>query len=508
MCYLQGDPADPDAALSSWLEAVTLGGEEAQAASLRIGEMRLVNDPRATHKAWANALAKVQKPSDYRNAYIELEKLRGLFETACRQLLESQEYQTTEQLAELYKKVALPGRSEIQLAQATESQARQLQDKKETTSQANPLFIKAAKAYEEVASLRTDQEQGEYLWRSAACYLPARQFAQAAKVLEKFVKVEKADLRLAEGWLALAEAYLALQNKDKARQAYLKCIEFPDTPFAYRARYQVALDEMDRKNFDQAIAILKQNLKTPSSNTLDREAREKSLYLLGSLLFQDQKFDQAYLSLKQAIQEYPTNPGILTARDQLAECFRKLGDQANLKAKETMNAEVREYYVRNKVIWLEQAITAYQGLADDLEMLGRKTPLSRDDLRLLRKSLFGVADIYFDLNDLNEALRRFQLLHDRYRKQVEGLIACQRIWLCYSGVREVGSPDRIRLFQEATRNAVKMAQDDLQTMDENSDAFRGNPGVWQKRNWENWITWVTAQLNQPSPSPTAAPTTK
>ena len=73
------------------------------------------------------------------------------------------------------------------------------------------------------------------------------------QALHKFVEIEKNENRLAEGWLTLADAYSALGNKDNARTAFYKCIELPTTPFAFRARYRLALDEMNKKNYDQAL---------------------------------------------------------------------------------------------------------------------------------------------------------------------------------------------------------------------------------------------------------------
>lgn len=502
LCHVNLDQPEPDQAGEFWQEAVALGGEEAQAASIRIGELRLTADPRATLKAWSHALGKVQKASDYRNAYVTIEQLREYFESACRHLLEAQDYQTTEQVAELYARVALPGRAELQLAQASESLARQLLEKKSPES--TPMFVRAAKAYETVAQLRNDADKSEYLWRSAACYLPASQYGPATAVLEKFVKVEKVEGRLAEGHLALAEAYLALKQRDKALKAYYRCIEFPDTPFAYRARYQLALEERENKNFEQAISILLQNLRTSGNGAIDREAQERSQYLLGDIYFQVQKFDQAAITLKEAVRQYPHNPNLLKAREQLGDCYRRMADALGARAREPgIKDESREYHQRRKTERLDEAAKAYQELADDLETQARKTPLGPDDLRLLRKVLFGVADIYYEMNDLTEALRRFQLLQDRYRKQVESLIACQRIWLCRA--RVVEPPDKVRLFEDAVRNSLQMAQTDLLALDDSSKAFQGGPGVWRKQDWENWIGWVNRQL---TPTPTAvAPTT-
>ena len=70
-----------------------------------------------------------------------------------------------------------------------------------------------------------------------------------------------------------------------AGKAYEKCIQkYPLTPFAFRARYQWALEEMDKKNYDQALAILKQNLET-TGPVQDRSAHQKSVFKIAELYF-------------------------------------------------------------------------------------------------------------------------------------------------------------------------------------------------------------------------------
>ncbi len=43
----------------------------------------------------------------------------------------------------------------------------------------------------------------------------------------------------------------------------------------------------------------------------------------------------------------------------------------------------------------------------------------------------------------------------------------------------------------------------METMPEDSDAFKGGTGVWSKAQWLGWTRWVGEQLNPPTvPSPT------
>src|SRR5207244_2196723 len=159
----------------AWQEAMTLGGDEGQAAGLRLGELKLLGPTADANEGlaiWAKAIEKTRTPNEYQNQVLQLSRARQLLEKACRH------------------------------------------------------------------------------------FLDAKDFPRAAVMLDKFVRHAKDEGRLAEAWLSLAEASLAQGNKHKARTAYYKCIEFPLTPFAYRARYQLALEEIAAKNYSQALAIL------------------------------------------------------------------------------------------------------------------------------------------------------------------------------------------------------------------------------------------------------------
>ena len=72
------------------------------------------------------------------------------------------------------------------------------------------------------------------------------------------------------------------------------------------------------------------------------------------------------------------------------------------------------------------------------------------------------------------------------------MIACQRIWRCV-GVM-VDTPEQSKLVRNAALAAVKMAQADLDTMPDDSEAFRGGTGVWTKSHWQQWLNWIRREV--------------
>jgi tetratricopeptide (TPR) repeat protein len=510
-------PPRLEEALASWNEAFALGGDEGAAAGIRLGELMLsVPNPNieAVLKIWARVLQDVHSPSDYKIQCFELRRGREIFEEVCQYLKESQDYLHAQQVAGLYKRIAPPGAAEERLAQAAEGLARQWLEKIQTQNPAEATakmaeirqqFQLAADVYKQAAEASPDNAGSEVYWRCAQCYLEIKDFAGATQALHKFVETEKSENRLAEGWLTLAESYSAAGNKDNARAAFYKCIELPTTPFAFRARYRLALDEMDKKNYVQALAILMDNLNA-SGPVQDRAASENSIFKVAELLFLQQKFDQAALYFKKACVQYPLNEAVIDARDRLGDCYYRLAKQEAEKMEAAQDEGARSHYKNSRMKWLKEGADVLETLADELGTKARERSLTPNELGLLRKALFATADMRFEMNDFAEALRRYEDLQDKYRTQVEGLIACQRIFRCNENITE--PPQLANKARGATERSLKKAIEDLDKMPEDSLYFRAtteNPGVWPKSYWLDFVHHVERLLHPAASAPTPPP---
>lgn len=525
-CLTRTAPPNRDLAATVWQQALELNGPTRQAAGLRLGELRLTlspDEPGPALAAWTAALQSVRSSLDYHNEYVDLATARALLEHGCRHFLERREFGPAQQTAELYKKITAPGVAEERWADAVEAEAQEWQAHAtaggETDSalleKARSQFHRAGVAMEQAALVRPEHDQLDLYWRSGQCFLAAKDMAAAANALERFVTRAKDEPRLAQAWYALAETQAGLGHKDQARQAYYKCIEFPATPFAARARYQLAVDEMERKNYQHAKEILKQNL-TAESPARDRESHEKSIYKMAGLLLQLRAFDEAAWYLKEAARQYPNNAYALTARDRLAECYRALAEETQAKIKELEAVkldglaperkaaidEMKLHQERTRRQWLEQAIAVHQSLADELKERAAKRPLTNEEGVLRRKALFGIADRQFDMDNFTQALQLYERLQQDYSKQVESLFACYGVWRC-AGVM-MQSPEQMRFAREAAHNAVKTARADLEAMPPDSEIFRGN-NVWTRAQWLSWLDFVEARLG-PTPVVRTNPT--
>jgi tetratricopeptide (TPR) repeat protein len=513
MCYHHGDPADDKAAAAAWQEVTPLGGDEAQAAGLRLGALLLETDPARGLAEWSVALARVASAKDYQNRLLPPQQAGEIFENAWRTLLERQDFARALETLELYRKVARPGGADERRGQILEAWARNLEEQvpRESPQRAEALrqkvsarYIEAGQAFEKAAQARQGDSQARLLWRSVGCFLPAKDYPRAAAALEKFLELNNSEEALAEGWLTLAHVCRHQGESEQARRALLKCIVYPNTPFAYRARYLLAYDAQDKGELEQAEDILKQNLEIQGPS-LDREAHARSLYLLADLMIRRRNFDQAGWYLKEAVRQYPNDAQALTARDQLGACYEKLAQEINKKMEGTLAAEARAYLKRSRDDWLKKALETYQDLADDLERAGPAN-LSAENQALLRKAAFRAAAAYFDLEEYTEALRRFQLLLDKYRGEREGLLACMRIQACGNALFKSSSPENRRKALEAVLAAVQKTRADVEKLPREHEAFRG---TMTQEECLRWLSQVEQQVqeglnrltNPPAPRP-------
>lgn len=498
--HQNSEPADPEAAAQAWEEALASGGPEGSAAGLRLGQLRMtggVPDSARALEHWTLALANVRMAGDYDARFVSLSDTRSWLENGFKTLIELQDYGRAEQLALLYQKLAEAGRAEQLQAEALFALASDAKERVKTQpmsaagkklEEIRAEFHRAAVAYDQAASLLKDP--APVLWQASVSYLEANNPAHAARCLTRFVNIERDETRLAEAYLVLAEAHAALGEKEKSLLAYYKCIEYPSTPFAHRARYQVAIEEIEKKNFDQARDILEQILKNPSP-MLDRTVHEKAIYKMAGLLLQMKQYSQAVVYLKEAARQYPANKLSLAARDQLADSYRRMADQEKLKLESSKNDEHIRHYRRKRNDLLDQVHLTYQAVAEELEARARMAELSGEEKSILRRALFGSADARFDMNELNEALRLYQGIQARHRKKIESLLASQRIYKCVGVMIE---PAQIKLVHAAAIQSVSNAREDLAALPADADVFQGT-GVWTKEDWTSRLQEWLERLN-------------
>jgi tetratricopeptide (TPR) repeat protein len=521
-CYHSQEQADDTAAARAWEQALELGGESGQAAALCLAELHLaptdtgtLSHPAAALDTYRRALAPVKKPGEYHNAFIDLDRARDRIAWGCHVFRQYHDFESALKLARLYRRVALPGTAAELEGKAAEAWADLLlaqprpapkPDADAWDDQIRGLYEKAGAAFQAAAETRPAAEQPRMLWRSASCYLHGRQYARAVAVLDRYVHQPQVPADgCGEGWFTLAETYVVTGRKDLALTAYHNAIACRG-PYAFRARYQLALAELAvrpanpaeaNEHLDQAQALLTQILDPVAGAEAPPDVRERSLFLQADLFFQRGRFEEARLKLTLAVDQHPDYPHILEAREELAECFRRLADQ-EIELIGTLQTALQIKHRQKKNDLLEQAAQHYQKLADELDRRRAAGTLTAPEEAILRRTVFAVAACRFDQDNMvAEALRLYKVLaEERYPNRVEGLTASMFVARC---AFRLGQP-------EVARTALRKAWDLVTPRDKLPDealklpenAFRGCPGPLTREQWQDWIRQMAKYLERPA----------
>ncbi len=448
-----------DEAKTVWREGMKAGGAAGSACALGLADiLQAANDPAAVDGLLL-AVRELRDPAGWTNPYVGLKQVREQFEQACRALCQARAFDKALALAEAYERLAAPGMGAYQRALVLLASG-QAQHSADLLRQAGMAFETAADA------VKGSAPQAERLWLAAAGHLECGDPARAVIVLERFLALGgHAPERFGEAWYLLGRAQEQRMRSADAEAAYRRCITYRGR-FAYRARYQIAEAELARGNTDSAVDMLEQNRKQLGVDP-DPEALEKSLYLMGHLLFQRRDYPGVRPLLEQAVRDYPASGQAPRGRLELAETYRQLAVQENQNVVRggNLTPQTREHYLKQRRMWLEKAVEQYEGLSQVLTV----DPKSAATLSQAEQVhvYFSVADCRFNLGEYATALKLYDDLADRYQGRLERLSALGGTARCYAAQRDF---DRFRSRLDDIRVALKNVDDQT------------------RREWEQWLS--------------------
>jgi tetratricopeptide (TPR) repeat protein len=462
--------------------------EEAQAAALALADLRLhEHDCTKAVEMLAQAVSKVRKAADWKNSLMELPPVQDLFEKTVQVGRDANRFDLAVQTAELYERVALAPKAQLlradlstEWARSRREQARAAKDsearKKEATT-ARELFRQAAEAQAEVAKLVAGPaDKAEHRWLSAVCSYDGDDFARAAEKLTKILEADMDNIdRQSEGWYLLGEAYRQLKNGDAAQTAYLKCVE-NNAHFTCRARYQLAMIDMEAGRIDQAAQNLEQNLKLEHRDP-DPEAQEKSRFALCSLLYQGgsklpQNYRRVVVYLEGALDRVTVTPEAVRARFQLADSYRQLAAQrtVNHYMSEKMSPDAHDHYLeenRRSLIRAAEEFAKLEAMLKDPELTSLLTVKQRKEVPYI------IAQCRFNLGEYEKALQKYEELATKCGDSPEALWALGGTVQCYGSM---GDFDHLR---KRTEEIGKR----LATIQGLSEA--------DKQQWQEWLNQVS-----------------
>jgi tetratricopeptide (TPR) repeat protein len=186
-------------------------------------------------------------------------------------------------------------------------------------------YQKAADAYALAEKLYAEKGVIDTLcvFKAGQNYVRLEQYEKAIPYLEKAAELKYADKNV---FLSLADAYSGLKNYEAAEQALIKGLEiFPEEEPTYRKK--LAYHYFNSKNFDEAVATIDLALELyPGDDNL--------MYLKGSALERNKKYDEAVLVFESILAQDPNHKKSIT---KLGVLKFKLTDY--LYAKETKRYE-------------------------------------------------------------------------------------------------------------------------------------------------------------------------
>lgn len=476
LCYRKLEQAK--GAIESWeLCCRSSRGTEGQAAALALAELHLEERQlELVNKRLSEAVRDVARPEDWKNQLVEAVRVREIFERACQSFRDAGQFDLAEELIGLYERVAekdrVPllraevlgdwGRTRRKLAEQLKDQDAQMREQ----DQARDLLCRAGAAYEKAANnVSQAEDQANLLWLAIGCYREAPENGQMMSLCDRFFKVNTRNERTGEGWYLLGEVFRRENQAGDAEYAYKKCIEYL-TPFAFRARYQLAVLNLERGNLDEAETILEENLKLLREvSSPDAEAREKSTFALGDLLFKKRKYSEVVSQLELALGQFPNNPQAPRAHYQLAESYRQLAIQMNLQYLQNTNKNpgTVEHTRDQYHTYLKKAAQEFLDLAYYLDQVGPVEYLTKDE-RI--KVPFFAADCRFNLGKYDEALQLYEALAERHANSREGLQALANTVRCLAALQQ--------------QEQLKKRLDEIQ------QALTGLDGPVREE-WEKWL---------------------
>ena len=344
---------------------------------------------------------------------------------------------------------------------------------------ARKRFHEAGGAFEAAADLAADSTvKADGLWRAAECYRQAQDYRLLVAVLDRFIALQPPLAQLNEAWFRLGEAHHALGNGTAADTCFRRCIETAG-PLRFRARFQLAVSEIERNHLAEAEEQLTMSLQQLRAET-DREAHENTLFLLAEVLFRRANYRGAALRWEQALTLYPASANAPLGRFKLGDCYRRLADAERQQPHAGDPPDMLEHYRKQYAFYLDQAATNYQKVIDALEARRMTGPLAESETSLLRDALFLLAQCRFDRGQYEEAARLNDALAARFQQSYDAFLALKQLYGCQLLVVPLDKPQR-----DKARATLQRARVLLNRLDDS--AFRDRPPIESREDSEKWL---------------------
>jgi TolA-binding protein len=288
----------------------------------------------------------------------------------------------------------------------------------------------AGRAYESLAHARfATRKFSDDLWLAAEYYYRGQNYTHAARVLEEYLHYE-AERRNAAALLRLGQCLLTIDKTEIAIQALEQCIEmYPRDVAVYQARLECVRAYLLLNREPEAEQLLLTNL-TGDSLTPESPEWRDSLFALGQLLHDKERYREAILKLEEAVIRYPNAPQALMARYTIARSFHSA---AEVPAQNVLEAKTENERQKNRKLRdqnLEGALDNYLLVQRmiTLEGHGQNSLLRRS---LLRNCYMMQGSVLFQLRRYEESRKAYANVSTLYQNEpfvLESFVHIANCW--------------------------------------------------------------------------------
>ncbi|MEM6655583.1 MAG: tetratricopeptide repeat protein [Planctomycetota bacterium] len=325
-----------------------------------------------------------------------------------------------------------------------------LLDQAEQERRANPALVRegrhrlreAGMTFQRLAEVRyATEDYTEDLWRAAEAYFHGHGFTDAADVLVEYLK-EEPRRRNAVALQRLGQSYLSLGQPAGAVTVFEECVEFyPRDAATYQARLDGARAYVNLGQPDRAEQMLRENLIGATLTPRSPEWRD-SLFELGRLLHDSQRWDEAINSLEEAVARYGGDPraqqDVKVAKYLIAESYRHAAEQPLADLKEARAVNEREKARQLVERYLGEAVRHYDDVQRVITLHGETTGLDR---AMIRNCYMLSGSALFDLGRYEEAVRVLSSVSSKYQNDPFVLEVMLQISYCW---RRLGDAPKAR----------------------------------------------------------------
>ncbi len=314
------------------------GTPEAAASQFRWGYIEHVikNNPKAGLASLARFFEMLDRQDNYANSWMTVNDITNAGLGEVEKLVESGQYAKAEELLGYFLRIVpkerqarLFSRIFMQWGEQLEnrSEDKKSDEQRKLLRQAEEKFRLAGKWYEELAKWTFDAP--EYLtkvWAAAENYERGRDFPRAMAMYRLYLEHEFV-LRQAQSHFHIGDILFEMNEINAAVKELEYCLEsFPDDPVVEQARLTLACAYQEKKQWDRAARLLKENLDGKYDPT--SEVFRDSLYELGRVYDHMHENAEMIEVFNEVLTLYPEDPKTAEAHYLIAKA--SLDEEAKL----------------------------------------------------------------------------------------------------------------------------------------------------------------------------------